>query len=161
MAAKSFYRSHAIDCEYLAYFLSNKLFYFFQKMTSIACNPKNGIEPKFRHFQGCLNVLSYSKALRCTCFGEWKYSCSLNFEQLKLLNKAKAKTWNFMGVSRNILLKSIKSLQTIIIVSVRRIQMLNTHPNIHTYHQTWGKCTNHERWTCRRLQTYIASPVAF
>ena len=35
---------------------------------------------------------SYSKALRCTFFGEWKNSCSSKFVQLELLNKAKART---------------------------------------------------------------------
>ena len=35
----------------------------------------------------------YRKALRCTFFGEWKNSCSSKFVQLKLLNKAIARTW--------------------------------------------------------------------
>ena len=34
----------------------------------------------------------YSKALRCTFFGEWKNWCSLKFVQLELLNKANART---------------------------------------------------------------------
>ena len=33
----------------------------------------------------------YSKALRCTFFGEWKNWCSSKFVQLELLNKAKAR----------------------------------------------------------------------
>ena len=36
--------------------------------------------------------LFYSKALRCTFFGEWKNSCSSKFVQLELLNKAKTRT---------------------------------------------------------------------
>ena len=34
----------------------------------------------------------YSKALRCTFFGEWKNSCISKFVQLELLNKAKARS---------------------------------------------------------------------
>ena len=34
----------------------------------------------------------YSKALRCTFFGEWNNLCSSKFVQLELLNKAKART---------------------------------------------------------------------
>ena len=35
---------------------------------------------------------TYSKALRCTFFGEWKNSCISKFVQLELLNKAKARS---------------------------------------------------------------------
>ena len=35
---------------------------------------------------------TYSKALRCTFFREWKNPCSSKFVQLELLNKANART---------------------------------------------------------------------
>ena len=38
------------------------------------------------------NLSLYSKALRCTFFGEWKNLCSSKFVQLELLNKTKART---------------------------------------------------------------------
>ena len=40
----------------------------------------------------------YSKALRCTFFGEWKNSLSSKFVQLELLNKAKARTSKIRAV---------------------------------------------------------------
>ena len=39
-----------------------------------------------------MKEVAYSKALRCTFFGEWKNSCSSKFVQLGLLNNANGKT---------------------------------------------------------------------
>ena len=36
-------------------------------------------------------LYTYSKALRCTFFGEWKNSCSSKFVELLLLNRVKAR----------------------------------------------------------------------
>ena len=41
---------------------------------------------------GSCKKLHYSKAFRCTFFGEWEHWCSSKFVQLELLDRAKAKT---------------------------------------------------------------------
>jgi hypothetical protein len=59
-------------------------------------NPTNGLDSgtsyEYSYSVTDSKFIIYSKALRCTFFGEWKNSRSSKIVQLWLLNKAKART---------------------------------------------------------------------